>query len=656
MSLPRLRTFPGVEEIFERKGILSNALPGFEYRRGQLEMAISVRDALMSKSTIMVEAGTGIGKSLAYLVPLVGWITEPPRKGKAIVSTYTKALQRQLVEKELPFIRDQLCAPGLRYAISFGSENYLCRRRLEKALQRGLFDDQDGAHLPALLDWVKTTAEGLKGELSVGGRVWQKVCREPEACQGRRCRFFRECFFQTARAEERKAEIIVTNHHLFFANIAADALPPDIACVVLDEAHEIEDVASDHFCLEASHQRLRYVLDSILAKKGRGVIMAMRWLKAQRRMQIAGLVEGCAEHGDRLFGDVRARIGERRSVRLPDGLDGEDALDGRLESLHLALRGLAEEAEDEEDRIDLETAAWRVHAYANALEGIRNDATGDHVCWASLEEGDVRVVLSPLDVSGALRTQVFTRFRPLVMTSATLAVNGSFDFMKGRLGLEDAPAFLFPSPFDYGNQALLYLPASMPDPNGQGYAEAVATQVMELVNIIGGRTMVLFTSYALLEEVAGLVGHFHRVLRQGELGISTLLDEFRRETAPVLFGTYTFWQGIDLPGDYLRCVIIARLPFAAPSEPVTEARLQAMASEGIDPFPSYQVPRAAVLFRQGFGRLIRSGHDRGVVAVLDPRILRKSYGRAFLDSIPASGVTGDLERVRTFLAADSACG
>jgi len=638
-----------MEDIFSRGGILSTALQGFEYRAGQLAMAISVSDALRSESTIMVEAGTGIGKSLAYLVPLAGWISETPQKGKAVVSTYTKALQRQLVEKELPFIREHF-SPALRFAISFGSDNYLCRRRLHKGLQGGLFDDEDGGALPALLDWAKSTSEGLKGELAFGGRLWQKVCREPEACTGRKCLFFRECFFQTARAEERKAAIVVTNHHLFFANLAANALPPDIGCVVLDEAHEVEGVASDHFCIEATQRRLRHILDSIQAKRGTGVIAAMRWLRTGQRIQMAGLVEDCAAAGNRLFGVVRALIGGQRSVRMRDGLDEEEGLDQALGSLRLALEGLAQEAADEEDRSDLETAAWKVHAYAHALEGIRAHREGDQVCWASLEEGDVRVVVTRLDVSGMLRSEVFSRFSPLVLTSATLAVNGSFDFIRTRLGLEETPSFLYPSPFDYRRQALLYIPAFMPDPNGQGYGEAVARQVMGLMDIVGGRTMVLFTSYSLLEEVAGALRQFHRVLRQGEMGVSSLLDEFRGDATSVLFGTYTFWQGIDLPGDYLRCVIIARLPFAVPSEPVIEARLQALSLQGRDPFLSYQVPDAVVLFRQGFGRLIRSARDRGVVAVLDPRIVRKSYGSAFLNSIPGLDITDDLQRVKAFLA------
>lgn len=640
-----------MEHIFSQEGILANSLPGFEFRAGQLQMAISVRDALSSESTVIVEAGTGIGKSLAYLIPLVGWIRGSRRNGKAIVSTYTKALQRQLVEKELPFIRDHL-SPGLRFALSFGSENYLCRRRLEKSLQRGLFDEKDGEYLAAFIDWASATSDGLRGEFPVGGQLWQKVCREPEACRGRKCLFFRQCFFQVARAEERKADIVVTNHHLFFANLAASALSQDIGVVVLDEAHEVEDVASDHFSLEVTRQRLRYILDAVLAKRGTGVITAMSWLSARRKTEMAGLIEGCSASGDRLFGDVRAMVGERRRVRLRNGLELEDELDWKLGSLHRALRELAEEAEDEEDRSDLETAALKVHAYANALAGIRTHGGLDHVCWASSEEADVSIVVTPLDVSGILRTEVIERFRSLVLTSATMTVNGSFDFIRDRLGLQDAPSFVYPSPFNYRAQALLYIPSSMPDPNEEGYAEAVAAQVRGLMQITGGRTMVLFTSYSLLEEVAAFVRQSHRVLRQGELGVPSLLDEFRREASSVLFGTYTFWQGIDLPGDYLQCVIIARLPFAVPSEPVTEARLQAISSAGIDPFLFYQVPRAAVLFKQGFGRLIRSSRDRGVIAVLDPRIVRKSYGRKFLNSVPPVDVTDDLERVRIFFAGE----
>jgi ATP-dependent DNA helicase DinG len=640
---------PDLAAIFSRGGLLEKKLPGFEYREEQLKMADAVLGALSRERTLIVEAGTGVGKSLAYLIPLALWLMDADTP-RAIVSTYSKALQRQLFENELPFIKRHF-SPQIRYAVSFGSENYVCLRRLDQARQFGLFDPGEKDTLPLLMEWVKETATGLRGEVPLEAALWQKVSREADLCSGGKCRFYQDCFFQTAKAVERKANIVITNHHLFFAHVAANySVLPDAHCVVFDEAHEIEEVASDHLCVEVSSSRLRYILDSIISSRGKGLLLRLPWLDGGRLLELSSLVDRARKRGEVFFLGLQELLGGARSVRLRSEPVNADEASGSLLELYHALAYLSDLPEEDDEKMEILAAAERVNAFRDSLDAISRQAFVDHVYWLSQETRTIRAASTPVNVSRIISEKVFGVFMPAILTSATLSVDNSFRYIQGRLGLEEATTDLLASPFEYRKQALLYIPGSMPGPHDEDFAAAVAGQVEAILNITQGSTLVLFTSYALLHDVAGRVSTECLILKQGDMDNFLLLEEFRMHKSSVLFGTYAFWQGIDLQGDLLKCVIIVKLPFSVPSEPVLEARMEKILSRGGDPFLEYQVPEAVITFKQGFGRLIRSKSDRGVAAVLDTRIMKKHYGRFFLKSLPDMEITDDLAKVEKFMA------
>jgi len=635
------------EEVFSLEGKLARSLEGFEYREEQLRMAESVLAALRSDQLLIVEAGTGVGKSLAYLVPLALWLMDEDTP-RAIVSTYSKALQKQLFEKELPFIKKHFF-PQLRFALAFGSENYLCLKRYEQSRQFGLFDAEDDRGLPLLAEWVGETLTGLRSEISVAPSLWSKVNRESDTCAGRKCLFFKDCFFQNAKAAERKANIIVANHHLFFAHVASEySVLPEAHCVVFDEAHELESVASDYLCLEASGKGLRQVLDSIINRKGKGLLMRLKWLDPGQVYEMSALVEATRNAGERFFHALQEKIGERKNVRIREPLKISDEISEPLEVLRSWIEKVAELSGDEEEAMEIGGIDQRIRAFKLSFDAIREMALDDHVFWAYQDSYTTGAVATPLSISSVLRERVFSVFSPAILTSATLSVNDSFDFIQAQLGLHGSMTNILRSPFDFKEQARLYIPKNMPDPNMPEFAEAVSDQVDALLAITGGRTMVLFTSYALMEAVSSAIATECTVLKQGDMDNYLLLEEFRNNPNSVLLGTFAFWQGVDLMGDFLKCVVITRLPFSVPTDPVLEARLEHMADEGKKPFMDYQVPAAVLMFKQGFGRLIRSSSDKGVVAVLDSRIVKKQYGRFFLNSLPEIGITNNIHEIQNF--------
>jgi len=640
-----------IDGIFSARGVLASRLPGFEFREEQRRMAWAVLDALSGEKHLIVEAGTGVGKSLAYLVPLCLWLREQDMP-RAVVSTHTKALQKQLYEKELPFMKRHLF-PGLRYALAFGSENYLCMKRLARTRQQGLFDVEEEDALSTLMEWTRQTATGLRSEVEVPPSMWQKVRREADLCRGKKCEYFGECFYQTARAIERKANIVISNHHLYFAHVASNCnVLPEAHYVVFDEAHEIESIASDYLGAEISDSGLRHLLDAILSARGRGLLMGLHWLSRAEFQRLSAIVDRARQRGEEFFQRLGRLLGDRRSMRLEGDhvLDGD--LAGPLASLRNALEELADRAVDEEEQTETRALAHRCGGFGDHLETLLSRERDDFIYWISRNERTVRLSATPYRIADIMRENVFGPLSSAIVTSATLSMGGSFDFVKHRLGLDHAETAIFASPFDFRNQAMLFIPRSMPDPNAPGFAGAVAEQVEEILAASGGNVMVLFTSYQLMNDVYDMVNTEYTIYRQGDLDNFMLLEEFRNNQPSALFGTYTFWQGVDLPGDMLRCVVITRLPFAVPTDPVIEARFEKMRDEGRDPFMEFQVPSAVITFRQGFGRLIRSKRDRGVVAVLDPRILSRPYGRHFLSSLPEVEVVRDLGRAAVLLNQD----
>jgi ATP-dependent DNA helicase DinG len=643
-----------MDRYFGQSGILSGLLPGYEPRGEQEQMSAAIANALANKEHLIVEAGTGVGKSLAYLIPLIEHVLSEDGM-RAVVSTYTKALQHQLVEKELPFLRDVIFK-NLKFALCIGSENYLCLRRMEQAKTHGLFDADETEPMGKLNRWVRKTSSGMKSEIEIPPRLWQKVCRESDLCFGKECKRFSICFYQKAKEIERKAHILVTNHHLFFANIASGGnVIPSFGSVVFDEAHELEDVAADYLGTEISNFKLRHLLDSLVSLQGKGLLLRLPWLSPSAFSEASGLVNTARIHGEVFFQEVSAMVKDSATLRIREKGIVRNNLSGSLIRCADALKRLGEISRDEDEQKEITTMALRAESLALSLQMILDQEMDNHVYWAERDSRRVRLVATPLDIAAILKIQVFDTVAPAILTSATLTVNKSFDYLKDRLGLEEARTLLLNSPFDYLHHAALYIPDHIREPNAEGFEDDLIRNIHELLSITMGRTMVLFTSYHLLTKVRNAITiPGLELIAQGERDNYRLLQLFRENSHSVLFGTYTFWQGIDIPGDDLQCVIITKLPFAVPDNPVIEGRMEALLREGINPFLHYQVPQAAILLKQGFGRLIRTKTDRGAVAILDPRIRTKAYGIQFLKSLPECTITASRDDIVPFVVRDRA--
>lgn len=641
--------------LFDAAGPISARLAGYEPRPGQLEMARAVLEALEGGRHLAVEAGTGVGKSLGYLVPAAAWAAREGKK--VVVATATRALQEQLVLKDLPAAAAALESAGLRFrhALLMGSENYLCLDRLARAMREPGLDES--ADWDGLWGWAQSAPSGLRTRLPdpLSEREFERVRREADLCPGRAGPFWDRCLYRKDVARAREAHVLVVNQHLLFAGMPVaehDAL-------IVDEAHNLEETASRHLGFELSDRSLARLLDRIQGARGllsrlppdarAGVERAARGVRSAARAFFAAVVE-------RL--DLRPGPEETAARRLRESLEAPGELPAALAGLAASLRSSAASLEAE-----LEATAYAERCLS-AAEGVRAFAAAEGSAWAYWAEArrggrrpSVSVRRAPVEAAAALRQSLFGTGRPVVCASATLAVGGSFGHFKERVGL-DAPLELkVGSPFDYRRQAALYLADAMPDPKSEpeAFERAVIERCGAIAPLVRGGVFLLFTSRQLLHrahaELAPGLGRLGRpVFRQGERPPYELLERFRRAGDGVLFGTDTFWQGVDVIGPALSCVVISRLPFLAPDSPLEEARHESLAARGEDAFGAYTLPKAVLKLRQGFGRLIRSKADRGVVAVLDPRIRTRPYGKVFRKSLPDAPVLETLEELAQFLS------
>jgi ATP-dependent DNA helicase DinG len=565
------------------------------------------------------------------------------------VATYTKALQQQIVRKDIPFLRSVL--GDFRAALCVGGENYLCLRRFDQVRTGDLYEQGDIGPLNRLFAWSVETRTGLRSELAFEPPpgLWAKVCREGDLCFGRDCSSFRDCFYQKARAAEQQAQLLVANHHLFFADLATGGnVLPQHTAVVFDEAHQVEDVATDYLGIEVSNSAVRHLLDNLLSTRTRKGFLTRVRVQDHEAQEARSLVDGLRLTAENFFLNLQDALRTEPVVRVRRPGIVPDLLSGPLADLKDALLGLTVETHEEE--LEVKAFAGRAGGLAQAVRHNLDQDQEGFVYWAEREGKRTRLVASPIDVADVLREHLFGRLDTVVMTSATLSAAGSFSYIKGRIGL-DAPAeLLLDSPFDYERQALLYIAPGLADQQAEDYQQRFDAELAAVLAVTGGRTMVLFTSYGQLRRSAEALRKGMPdlgFLCQGDMPAYRLVEQFKEQPRAVLMGTASFWQGIDIPGDALQCVVIAKLPFAVPDEPLIEARMELLKN----PFYEYQVPQATLLFRQGFGRLIRTRSDRGAVAVLDSRIMTKNYGRSFLKSLPKCRITDDREDFGRFFAA-----
>ncbi|QPJ66779.1 MAG: ATP-dependent DNA helicase [Candidatus Nitrohelix vancouverensis] len=648
------------EELLGPEGLAARAMPGFEYRPQQAAMADAVAKTLESGGHLMVEAGTGTGKSLAYLIPAVLWAVQNDKR--VVVSTYTKTLQHQILHHDIPLLRQRL-GLSFRYSICLGHENYLSLRRMKRAGQAGLFvDPEQEEQLAEIFEWSSMTASGVKEELEFTPlpAVWEEVGRQKDLCLGKNCETYRDCFYFKERKRWFASHLLVVNHHLFFANVAAGGgALPRFDAVIFDEAQNVEEAATSFLGLEVSNSSLNYFLDRLYNPRGKKGMLGR--IERSFSQEAIDLVMKTRRAAEAFFAQTLEVFGrDPRNFRLYQPPPLLNVLCGPLEELRDALKVLEAMIGEEEESVEFTYASNRCMDFYNAINVVMGQQLPGYVY--SLEIVDkkrfrrVSFQAAPVNVAEELKRQVYETTDRIVLTSATLTANGKFDFVKGRIGFEPNDELTLDSPFDYARQALLYAPADLPEPSEEPdvYATAIAARSKALVEASGGRAFILFTSYALLnrvyEKMETLVSQF-QLLRQGDAPRSQMIEQFKRKPS-IIFGTNTFWQGVDVPGEALQCVIITKLPFDPPGEPLTEARMEDLKKRGIDPFSRYQIPRAILQLRQGFGRLIRKGTDAGVVAILDSRVVHRSYGKKFIASLPPCRVTESMDEVRQFFTSD----
>jgi ATP-dependent DNA helicase DinG len=629
-----------LKAFFAKNGLLSQAHPQYEFRRGQLEMAEQVESALKEGRHLIVEAGTGTGKTLAYLVPAI-------LAGKRVViSTGTKTLQEQLYFKDLPFLQTLFSEP-LRACYMKGRNNYLCRQKLYDAerepILTGLGEVRD---FQILREWEQQTETGDRSELKEipeTSTAWWKLDARRDACSGQKCKQFDRCFITAMHRRAISSDIIIVNHHLFFADLAVRDQPfggiiPDYDAVIFDEAHEIEDIAGQYFGMSVSNLQVDELVKDTSSVSRRKLFATPELDRSliqlrERSEQFFHLFPQEGRQGFREQERFLARHGES----YQELLFLLDSLCARLELVTDAV----------EEIIPL---VRRARLIGVALQFWLEAADTTFVYWTESRGRGTYLQATPVDVSQTLTSHLANRVRTVILTSATLSVGGDFTYAKTRLGFENARTLLVESTYDYGKQVLFYVPPGMPDPRRPEFARAAAGEIQRILTASGGRAFVLFTSYAQMQSVYEIVRQNveHPLLLQGERPRTALIEQFRSTPGAVLFATASFWQGVDVQGEQLSCVIVDRLPFAVPSDPVVAARAQMLEASGGNAFLDYQVPQAALALKQGFGRLIRSASDRGVLALLDNRITKNRYGRVFFESLPPYRFTERYEDVQSF--------
>lgn len=696
-------------KILQPDGIVSRLLKGFEPREPQQKMMRDIIEAYNKSAITLIEAGTGTGKSMAYLIPAMLWAHQ--FNERTLISTNTIALQEQLINKDIPFLAKALNL-GVKAVLIKGMSNYLCLRKLQEAREELLLvPPEEAKQVERIEEWSNETIDGSRSDLTfaVTPQIWEKVCAESDTCSNKQCPHFEDCFFFKARRKAGDAQILVVNHHLLFTDLAyrSDTDPkrtgvlPNYAKVILDEAHHIEDVATEHLAMRLSQLGILRTLGALASEKQgkltqlkdkldkcyrkdppKGVtgiysrlVIDLPGLRRDLITQIANTFEMYAEFAqsfqvrsgfqeDSQGGETKLRVlpahqghPDWSSKILPHTKQLIDSLNhyvATLGSLENELRLLKDERLEEQTkgiRFDIAAFASRLSKASDTLKSfISNQPETSAVRWIEVQiirtGMNVHLVNTELDIAPRLATSLFNPFSTVVLCSATLATNQQFDFIRKRLGLVkellkpvDISEHIYHSPFNFQQQAMLAIPTDMPYPNSPDFIRTASENIWNAIQASGGNAFVLFTSYNMLRTcyqylAERMAKNRYIALKQGDENRNSLLRKFKDTDRSVLFGTDSFWEGVDVVGDALRCVIIVKLPFRVPSEPIVQARTEAILAKGGDPFYEYSLPNAIVKFKQGFGRLIRNRCDRGCIVCLDTRLVTKDYGRLFLNSLP----------------------
>jgi len=642
---------------FAADGPLARALPAFEPRAGQVAMSAAVAKALETGGVLLAEAGTGTGKTLAYLIPAI------LSRHRVLISTGTKNLQEQIFFKDIPALRDALAVPFTATCMK-GRANYLCLHRLDRLNESPGAADQ-GVFLPLIREWSSRTETGDRAELEDLPEdlpFWSEVSAAAETCLGTECPRYDDCFVTRVRQRAAASDLVIVNHHLLCADAAVrqnayGEVIPACTHAIVDEAHQLEDVATQYFGFSISTYRLED-----LARDIERFAASRAGERRKDRDEIAKAVACLRDHARAFFLELnlahRATTHNRddrvraTDATLADVRESAADLAGALDLVESTLELLRKARSEDEDEAtqDPEALAQRTREIRDELRFLLRAGDPEYVYFVESRGRGIFLRAAPIDVSAIVRELLLDRMRATVLTSATLTVDGTFAYIRDRLGIRTAAEVQLPSEFDFTRQAILYLPPRMPDPRSPEFAMAAGQQVIEILRRTRGRAFVLFTSYAALRTVQAIaeMALDYPILVQGTAPRTELLRRFRETPHAVLFATSSFWQGVDVVGEALSCVIVDKLPFASPGDPVTSARMEAIRARGGEPFGDYQVPLAILTLQQGLGRLIRHRQDRGVLAVLDPRLRTMGYGRRFMGSLPPAPVVHELRAVEGF--------
>ncbi len=643
IALPRKKPSKktvSASHILSEGGLLSEVVSGFRARGTQQEMAKAITDAIQEKSLLMVEAGTGTGKTFAYLVPVF------LSGKKTIISTGTKHLQDQLFFTDIPIIKK--CFPDARNVMLLkGRANYLCKHRIEQSRMDGRFlSRQQASQLHTVDSFSRTTKTGDIAEITVipeDAAIWPHVTSTGDNCLNQDCSFYKDCFLMKARQQAKLADILVVNHHLFFADMALqeeglNELLPGAEAVIFDEAHHISDIASQFFSVQCSGRQLMDLTRDT----------EMEAVKEAPDMksildQSSALQKAVQETRQAFGSDLRRAL----------WVKGVNAIEGAIESLKYQLGQLQEVLKEAAVRgKGLESCWKRAAELYSTLASLMGESPDNSVRWFETHLHSFTLQRSPIIIADQFMEYLKKTDRTWIFTSATLTVKNDFSLFRDALGLCDARALQLGSPFDYQNQALLYVPRGLPDPRAAHYTESLLEAMIPVLEASGGKAFVLCTSYKsldyLAEKLEGRVSY--PLLVQGSRPKHELIAEFKKQGCAILVGTSSFWYGVDVQGEALSCVVIDKLPFVSPDDPLLQARLQWFRKKGLDPFQVYQLPNAVLMLKQGAGRLIRGMNDRGVLMICDPRLVASSYGETFLRSLPDMPRTREIDKVRAFYA------